>query len=69
MRVKKIRLAAGFSMPQLSKLSGLHRRTIQEVEKRNDCLVSTAKILSQALNVTLGELCSEEEGYDTNEGR
>ena len=57
MKVKQIRLAQGLSVPKLVEISGVSRRTIQEVEKRNDCLVSTAAKLAKALGVTLDELC------------
>ena len=57
MLLKEIRQAKGLSVPQLVKLSGLSRRTIQDIEKRGDCLVSNALILAKALNVPLGELC------------
>jgi hypothetical protein len=42
-------------------LTGIHRRTIQGIEKRGDCLVFNAKILAKALGVTLEELCGEDE--------
>lgn len=60
MKVKQIRLSQGLSVPKLVELSGVCRRTIQEVEKRNDCLVSTAAKLAKALGVTLDELCGYE---------
>lgn len=57
MNLKKIRLAQGLSVPALVELSGVPRRTIQDIEKNDDCKVSTALKLSEALNVTLDELC------------
>ena len=60
MQVRKIRLEKGLSVPKLSALSGLSRRTIQEVEKRDECTVSTAKKLAKALGVTLDELCRDD---------
>ena len=60
MQVRKIRLEKGLSVPKLSELSGLSRRTIQEVEKRDECTVSTAKKLAKALGVTLDELCRDD---------
>ena len=60
MQVRKIRLEKGLSVPKLSELSGLSRRTIQEVEKRDECTVSTAKKLAKALEVTLDELCRDD---------
>ena len=60
MQVRKIRLEKGLSVPKLSGLSGLSRRTIQEVEKRDECTVSRAKKLAKALGVTLDELCRDD---------
>ena len=54
-----MRLEHGLSVPQLVELSGLSRRTIQEVEKRDTCSVSTAIKLADALDVTLDELCRD----------
>ena len=59
MNLKKIRLEHGLSVPQLVEISGLSRRTIQEVEKRDTCSVSTAIKLADALDVTLDELCRD----------
>lgn len=59
MRLKEIRTKQGLSVPKLVELSGVPRRTIQEVENRNDCRVSTAIQLADALGVTLDELCRE----------
>ncbi|MEY8355273.1 helix-turn-helix transcriptional regulator [Lachnospiraceae bacterium 54-53] len=60
MRLKEIRTERGLSVPKLVELSGVPRRTIQEIENRNDCRVSTALILANALNITLDELCRDE---------
>ena len=57
MRLKEIRQEKGLSVPKLAALSGLSRRTIQDIEKRGDCMVSNALLLSDALGVTLDELC------------
>ena len=57
MNLKEIRKSKGLSVPQLVELSGLSRRTIQDIEKRGDCLVSNAIKLAQALEVSLDELC------------
>lgn len=61
MRLKEIRNAQGLSVPQLVELTGLSRRTIQDIEKRGDCLVSNALLLADALGVTLDELCRSKE--------
>jgi predicted transcriptional regulator len=59
--LKTIRLGRGLSVPALVSMSGVSRRTIQEIEKRGDCLVSNALRLADALGVTLDELCRERE--------
>ena len=61
MRLKEIRLSQGLSVPKLVELSGVPRRTIQDIEKNDDCKVSTALKLADALNVTLDELCRTKE--------
>lgn len=60
MRLKEIRIAKGLSVPKLVELSGVPRRTIQDLEARNDGRVSTAIKLADALGVTLDELCRDE---------
>ena len=60
MQLRKIRLEQGFAVPELCRRSEVPRRTIQDIEKRNECTVSTAKKLAKALGVTLDELCSNE---------
>ncbi|MBQ5566088.1 MAG: helix-turn-helix transcriptional regulator [Clostridia bacterium] len=57
MNLKEIRISKGLSVPKLFELSGVPRRTIQEIEKNDDCRVSTALKLANALEITLDELC------------
>ncbi|MCM1155542.1 MAG: helix-turn-helix domain-containing protein [Roseburia sp.] len=59
MKLKETRIEKGLSVPKLSELSGVPRRTIQDIEKRGDCMVSTLMKLAKALNVSLDELCGE----------
>lgn len=59
MKLKEIRTKKKISVPQLVELTGISRRTIQDIEKRGDCLVSNAKKLAKALDVSLDELCAE----------
>ena len=59
MKLKEIRIEKGLSVPKLVELSGVSRRTIQDIEKRGDCMVSTLAKLSKALDVTLDELWGE----------
>ena len=60
MRLKEIRTGKGLSVPQLVELSGVPRRTIQDLEPRGDGRISTAIKLADALGVTLDELCRDE---------
>lgn len=57
--LRKIRLEKKLSVMKLSELSSVPRRTIQDLESGNDGRVSTMIKLSDALGVTLDELCRE----------
>ena len=59
MKLKEVRNSKGLSIVKLSELSGVPRRTIEDLERRNDGRVSTAIKLADALNVTLDELCRD----------
>jgi predicted transcriptional regulator len=61
MNLREIRLAKGYKVPRLVELSGVPRRTIQNIEKRNECTMSNAIKLADALGVTLDELCRDKE--------
>ena len=61
MKLKEIRTAKKITVPQLVEMTGISRRTIQDIEKRGDCLVSNAQKLAKALEVTLDELCADKE--------
>ncbi len=58
MRLKEVRIEKGLSVPRLSELSGVPRRTIQDIEKRGDCMVSTLMKLAPVLGVSLDEMCA-----------
>lgn len=60
MDLKKHRKAKGYSIPAFSELSGIPIRTVEDIERRKDCRVSTAIKLADALGMTLDELCREE---------
>jgi transcriptional regulator with XRE-family HTH domain len=53
MRLREVRKSKGLSVPQLSELSNVPVRTIEDLEKRNDGRVSTLIKLADALQVTL----------------
>jgi len=55
-RLKEIRMSKKISVQKLAGLTGLHRRTIQDIEARGDCMVSTAAKLADALGVTIDAL-------------
>lgn len=57
MNLKNIRIEKGLSVPELVELSGVPRRTIQDIERYDRCKVDTAIKLADALQVTLDQLC------------
>jgi transcriptional regulator with XRE-family HTH domain len=63
MNLRAIRKNANLTVPDLSRLSGVPVRTIEEIERRNESRVSTALKLAAALNVTLDELCAEQANF------
>ena len=56
MNLKKIRLERGLSVRKLSDASGIPIRTIEDIERRDDCMSSNLAKLAETLNVTLDEL-------------
>lgn len=59
MKLRKIRKSQNMSVPELSRLSGVPVRTIEDLEKRGDGRVSTLIKLADALDVTLDQLCRD----------
>lgn len=57
MNLKEIRKSQSLTLKALSKLSGVPQRTIEDIERKDECKVSTAIKLADALNVTLDKLC------------
>ncbi|MCI9419439.1 MAG: helix-turn-helix transcriptional regulator [Eubacterium sp.] len=57
MKLREIRKNQKMSVPELSRVSGVSIRTIEDLEKRGDGRVSTLIKLADALNVTLDQLC------------
>lgn len=60
MNLRKIRINQSLTKPALSELSDVPLRTIENIERNNDCKVSTAIKLADALGVTLDQLCRDE---------
>lgn len=57
MKLREIRKTRNMSVPELSRLSSVSVRTIEDLEKRGDGRVSTLIKLADALEVTLDDLC------------
>jgi transcriptional regulator with XRE-family HTH domain len=59
--VQKLRIEKGFTVQQLADLSGLSKRTLEEIIRRDKCTVDNAIKIADALEVTLDELCRTED--------
>lgn len=57
MKLKEIRKSKELTIPALSEISGVPKRTIEDIERKGECKVSTAIKLADALKVTLDKLC------------
>ena len=57
MNLKQIRAQKGLTVQQLADLAELPKRTVENILRNGDCLVSNAIKLADALGVTLDELC------------
>ncbi len=60
--LKELRKQAGLSVAALSAKSGVSRRTIEDIEARGDCRISTAYTLCRAMGVSLDEFYKEQAG-------
>lgn len=61
LKLKELRNAAGLSVRALSELCGLSRRTIEDIEARGDCRISTARVICKALGCSLDDFYTEDE--------
>lgn len=59
MKLKEIRIEKGATLVKLHEMTGIPKRTIEDIQKRGDCLVSNAIKIADALGVTLDELCRD----------
>lgn len=57
MQLREIRKKKKMTVPQLSNESNVPIRTIEDIERKGECKVSTAIKLANALDVSLDELC------------
>ena len=62
LRLKELRQTAGLSLQKLADLSGVSRRTIEDIEARGDCRISTAHAICKALGCSLDEFYKVEAG-------
>ena len=58
--LKDLRAMRGLSQAQLSRISGVSKRTIEDMERRGDCRISTARVICDALGCTLDEFYTTE---------
>lgn len=54
--IKQYRKKLGISVPKMSNLTGIPIRTIEDLEKRGDCLVSNALKIANVLGLKLDDL-------------
>lgn len=59
MKLKQIRNSKGLTLKALSELSEVPQRTIEDIERKGECKVSTAIKLADALGVSLDDLCRD----------
>ena len=59
-KLKELRKAAGLSLNALSGLCGVSRRTIEDIEARGDCRISTAYTICKALGCSLDDFYEED---------
>lgn len=59
-KLKELRKAAGLSINALSALCGVSRRTIEDIEARGDCRISTAYTICKALGCSLDDFYGED---------
>lgn len=56
LKLREIRKSKGLSVPELSRQSSVPKRTIEDIEARGDCRISTAFALCKAMQIPLDEI-------------
>lgn len=59
LKLKQIRKERGLTVAQLGEMASLSNRTIQDMEARGDCRMSTAYKVAVALGISLDDLWEE----------
>ncbi len=62
--LKTLRRERGISVLKLADSSGISRRTIEDIERRGDCRISTARAICDALGCSLDEFYTSDEAGD-----
>ena len=57
MNIKQLRAAKGMTVQELADRAGLSKRTVEDIIRRDDCMISNTIKLAKALGATLDELC------------
>ena len=61
LRLKELRQQYGLSQIRLAEKANISRRTIEEIERRGDCRISTARVICNAMGCTLDEFYTTDE--------
>lgn len=57
MRLKEIKEEQQLTYDDLVKITGIPKRTLEDIVRRGDCRVSTAVQIAKNLNISMDELC------------
>lgn len=57
MKIKEYKNDKGFTVQQLADKAGISKRTLEDIMRRDDGLMSNIIKIANALDVTLDELC------------
>jgi len=60
MSVKNSRIEKGYTQEQVARYMEVSLRTYQNIEKRNDCTVKLAKIISEMFKKTIEEIFTKD---------
>lgn len=56
MGLKEIRLKKNITQEEISRKTGITLRTIGRIEKENNCNLNSAKLIAEALDLTIDEI-------------
>jgi len=64
LHLKELRKERGISILKLASQSGISRRTLEDIERRGDCRISTARAICNALGCKLDDFYTNDEAGD-----